>query len=338
MQRPSADVSVAAAAVDGVHVVYERLHGLVDAAHRLVHGVLQGAFATLQAHEVTPEVIVHGSGFQFGIILVHHGTYLVHLLLEGFADIRGQIEIEGGNGLAAMHLVLHGLHGYAGQDRCRFDTLRGTGLPVAGLQSVFQNQVQRVLDAGKRLGGIIILVVDMDVVARNGFAHVSRQQALVHIGLGSLGSELHHHARRRIGIHVRILAGDVIGLRVDDGLENLVRPGFPGQVALVAVGDVFAGHLLTGTLHEFEFHQVLDILHAQFVRSLFCNGIGDLCSQDDILALLGYIHCFQDGGNNLLAVEFDKPPIAFYYVLYHIKKVSAITRLPWGRTVNNIWC
>ena len=34
------DDLVAAAAVDGVHVVHERLHGLVDTAHRLVDGVL----------------------------------------------------------------------------------------------------------------------------------------------------------------------------------------------------------------------------------------------------------------------------------------------------------
>ncbi len=332
------DHLVAAAAVDGVHVVHERLHGLVNTAHRLVHGMLKGPFATLQAHKVTPEVIIHGSGFQFGIILVHHGAHLVHFLFEGFADIGGQVEIEGGNGLAAMHLILDGFHGNASQHGGRFDALRGTGLPMAGLQPVFQNQVQRVLDAGKRLGGIIILVVDMDVVARNGFPHVTRQQTLVHIGLGGLGGELHHHARRRIGVHVRIFAGDVIGLRVDDGLENLVRPGFAGQVALIAVGDILPGHFLAGALHEFEFHQVLDILHAQLIGSLFGNGIRNLCRQDNILALLRYIHCLQDGGDNLLAVEFNEPAIAFYYILYHIKKVSAITRLPWGRTVNNIWC
>ena len=64
--------------------------------------------------------------------------------------------------------------------------------------------------------------MDMDVVARDRVTHVVRQQAFVHIGLGRLRGEYHHHARRRVGVHVRVLAGDLVGLGVDDLLEDFI--------------------------------------------------------------------------------------------------------------------
>ena len=43
------------------------------------------------------------------------------------------------------------------------DGTRRTGLAVAGLEAVLEDQVQGMLDAGEGLRGIVILVVDVDV-------------------------------------------------------------------------------------------------------------------------------------------------------------------------------
>ena len=191
---------------------------------------------------------------------------------------------------------------------------------MAGFQAVLEDLVQRVLDAGQGFGRIIILVMDVDVVAGHRFPDIAGQQALVHVTLGRLGSEFHHHARRGVRVHVGILAGDVIGLRVDDGLEDLVGLGLAGQVALVAVGDVLLGDFLARALHELELDAVLDILDAHFVAVHLGDGIGNLGGQDDVLSAVGYIHRLKDGGNDFLVVEVDDATVALDDVLDHDRR------------------
>ena len=313
------DDLVAAAAVDGVHVVDERLHRLVDAADGLVDGMLEGAVAALEADEVALDVVVDPDTLEIAVVHVEQLADLVHLFIEGLADERGEVEVEGRDGLAAVHLVLHRFHGDAGEDGGRLDALGRAGLAVAGAEAVLEDEVQRVLDAGQGLGRIIVLVVDMDVVLRHGVADIVGEEALVHIALGRLGGELHHHARRGVGVHVGVLPGDVVGLRVDDGLENLRALGLAGHVALVAVADVFLGDLLAGAVHQFVLDDVLDLFHGHFLLVDAGNRVGDLGGEDDILSVFRHIHGFQDGGDDFLVVEFDVSSVAFQYSLDHIR-------------------
>ena len=51
-------------------------------------------------------------------------------------------------------------------------------------ETVFQNLVERMLDAGKALCRIVVLIVDMDVVVSYSLFHVLGEEALVNIGLG----------------------------------------------------------------------------------------------------------------------------------------------------------
>ena len=133
-----------------------------------------------------------------------------------------------------------------------------------------------MLDAGEGLRGIVVLVVDVDIVLGNGFADRIREEALVHIALRGLGRELHHHARRRVGVHVGVLTGDVVHLCVDDGLEDLVGLRLAGEVALVAVTDVLLRHFLAGAVHQLVLHHVLDLLHGHLLLLELGDGMGDL--------------------------------------------------------------
>ena len=122
-----------------------------------------------------------------------------------------------------------------------------------------------MLEAGEALGRIVVLVVDMDVAAGHRLAYLLGEKAFVHVGLCRLGCELHHHAGRGVGVHVGILAGDVVGLRINDALEDFPALRLAGEVALVAVGYVLLRHLLARALHQFHLHAVLNFLNAHLL-------------------------------------------------------------------------
>ena len=183
---------------------------------------------------------------------------------------------------AAVHLVLHRLHGDAGEDGRRLDALRRAGLAVAGLEAELQDLVQRVLDAGQGLRGIVVLVVDVDIVVGDRLADRVGEQDFVHVALRGLGGELHHHAGRSIGVHVGVLAGDV----------------------------------------QLVFDDVLDFLHGHLLLLEGGDRVGDLGGEDDVFARLCHIHRLQDGCNNLLVVELDVSSVAFEYTFHHSVSIS----------------
>ena len=63
---------------------------------------------------------------------------------------------------------------------------------------------------------------------------------------------------------------------------------------------------------------VLDFLNGHLLLGQKGDIVGDLGSQHNIFTVLRYIHCLEDGGNNLLVVKFDATSIAFEYTFYHI--------------------
>src|SRR3712207_8601517 len=72
-------------------------------------------------------------------------------------------EIESGNGLSAVLFVLVGLEDDSSQRGVTLNTLRRTDASVLGAESPFEEIVHIVLNAGSRLRGIIIEIVDVDV-------------------------------------------------------------------------------------------------------------------------------------------------------------------------------
>ena len=116
---------VAATGVDGVHIVDEGLHRLVYAAHGLVDGVLAGALAACQSVEGFLDVVHQRFLIHVAVVLAVEFLQGLQLLDIAHADVGSEVEVEGGDGLSAVHLVLGALHGDTGQHRGRLDAPGG---------------------------------------------------------------------------------------------------------------------------------------------------------------------------------------------------------------------
>ena len=103
--------------MDGVHVVDESLHRLVDAGHRAVDSELYDPLFTLQSVEVAREIVVDFALIQMREVLSVELFEAFHLLNKAGTNERSQVEIEGGDGLSAVHLVLSTLQRDASQHR-----------------------------------------------------------------------------------------------------------------------------------------------------------------------------------------------------------------------------
>ena len=185
------------------------------------------------------------------------------------------------------------------------------------VEALVQNLVERVLETGQTLGRVIILVVNMDISFIDSLFYILRKQTLVHIGLRGLGRELHHHSRRRVSIHVGILTSNVIGLSVNDFLENLAGLGLAREIPLVPVCNVFLRDLLARTFHQFEFYAVLNLLDTHLFGVLLGDGISNLCGKDNVFAVFGHIHGLENGRNDFLVVEVNETSVPFDYILDH---------------------
>ena len=121
--------------------------------------------------------------------------------------------------------------------------------------------VQRMLHTGQRLRGIIVLVVNVQVVMLHSVTTLARQQIVVHERFGRLRRKFHHHASRRVGIHISILARYVVALDIYDIQEYVASLGLTGDRTLIAVSNVLLGHILATRLHQLQFHHVLNLLN-----------------------------------------------------------------------------
>ena len=217
-----------------------------------------------------------------------------------------------------MHFVLYGLHADTPEYAGGLYPLGRPALAVSCLESVAQDLVEWVLYACQRLGRVVVLVVNVQVVALHGLLCLLGQQVVVDEGLGGLAAELHHHAGRRVGVHVGVLACNVVVLDVDYFEEYVPCLSLSCHAPCVAVLDVGLCHVLARTLHQFVLHHVLYLFHGHLAASPHRDAVGNLFYQSLVVAFVGGKHCLADGGRNLLLVESHYSSISFYYGLYHI--------------------
>ena len=154
------------------------------------------------------------------LYVVHHGLHLVvghglgHLeeldeglkvlLGVGLVHALGHGVVEVGHALAAVHLVLVGLDGDAGQRRVAGD---GVGLPqvaVARGEAVVE-QLNQINLAASLCQGVEILVVDVNLPLGMGLGDVGRDDVLVVEALGAFGAVLEHGAHGGVGVDVGVL-------------------------------------------------------------------------------------------------------------------------------------
>ena len=109
--------------MDGVHIVDESLHRLMDTSHGLVDSMLLGTFLTRQTIERLLDIIQQRLLIEILIVLARQILKGLQLLDIAQTHIRSQIEVEGRDGLSAMHLILCTLHRDTSQHGSRLDTL-----------------------------------------------------------------------------------------------------------------------------------------------------------------------------------------------------------------------
>ena len=281
--------------------------------------MLLETFVTLQKNQVAFYIVINLRIIQQLQVKTRQMFDVLYFFDIALPYIGSQIEVERRNGLPAVHLVLYGFHRDTGHDGSRLYTLGGTAFTVSGLESMFKNLVQRMLDAGERFGGIIILVMDVQVVVTHCPQRFFRKQIVVHERFGRFRCELHHHAGRRIGIHVGILTGHVVRFRFHYFKKHFTCLCLAGNAALVTIGDVALCHFLSRRSHQFHFHHVLNLFYGRLFLAPEFNAVDNLINEDFILAGVCRQHCLADGGGNLLAVKAHDATISLDYCLYHMR-------------------
>ena len=337
--------------MDRIHVVDKRLHRLVDTLDGTVDRQLTVVF-----QKILPETVhflLGRPGLQYGrrapvqhidedivsqfqllkfrekiiyerflLVIEIQGhdsvSNLRQFLLVCLPDIRRHVEVEGGYGLAAVHLVLHRLHRDAGKGGGRLDPLRGTHRRMAFLETVHKEHVRRMLDAREGLRRIEVLIVDVDEVGLHGGGHLGGKEAFVHEGLAGLGGELHHHPGRRVRVHVGVLARDLVRLGLQDLPEDLHGIRLSGDVPLVPVPDVLLGHILARGTHESRLHGLVYLIHPDGVRvpvpadrlDLVDHSEGDLPRKVLVDALLGRFHRLHNSVVDMVVIESHDTSVA----------------------------
>ncbi len=157
----------------------------------------------------------------------------------------------------------------------------------------------------------------MDITMLHCITGLVGQQIVVDKRLGGLTREFHHHSRRRVGVHIRILTGDVIVLSLDYFEENITRLCLACYAALVSIRDIFLSHFLAGAFHKLKLHTVLNVLDCHLIATCHTYAVGDLLDKRFILAKLCVEHSLAYGGLDLFFIVANDTSVALKYSLYH---------------------
>ena len=174
-----------------------------------------------------------------------------------------------------------------------------------------------MLHTGETFGRIVILVMDMQVVLGHRFTNRFAQQIVIDERFGRLACKLHHHAGRSVRIHVCILACDVVRFDVDDLQKHIACLGLAGDTSLVAISNVFLGHILPAAVHQFQFHGILDVFNGHLRFASESDVIRDGTHQLLVLSTVRMQHGFADGSGDFVLVESDDSSVSFNDCLYH---------------------
>ena len=293
---------ITATRVDSIHIMDESLHSLMNTTYGAVHCLLTHALNASLVAERLIEIVLYTFGIKFWILLSHIILDTMQLLEICHVNIRSEIKVESWDSLTAVHLVLSCLERDTSLNTGSLDTLSRTALGMSSLQTVLKNGIERMLHTSERLGWVIILVVNMDIATLHSALHLLVEQIVIDERLGALAGKLHHHTGRSVGIHIGILASDIIVLGTDDTLENLASLGLTSDASGIAVRDIFTSHIWL-CLHELELHEILYSLDTHKRLAILGDIIGNSSSKDSIDTCATCVHCLTDSIFNLTEVE-----------------------------------
>ena len=185
-------------------------------------------------------------------------------------------------------------------------------------RAVLQHVVQVDQVAVVHMLGVIVSIMEMNDAILMCLYNLGRQQH-TH---GQVLADLAGHIIALNAVDGRVFIGvfllDFLIVALDEG-QNAVVGGVMGtaQALHIAVGDIFAGHLIRFGLHDGVFHQILDLLHVHgvvaalaFLRHIVGNG-RDLFLGQALVGgnnVVGFGHRCNNFGyieNGLAAVALD---------------------------------
>ena len=264
---------ITATRVNRVHIMNKRLHCLMHPSYSLVNGMLLGTLLAGKTVKRLLDIVHQRLIVQVAIVLAIQILQSFQLFNIAHTHVWSQIEVEGRDSLTTMHLVLGTLHRDTSQNRRRLYTLCRTTGTMTGNKSAGEDIVERMLYTGKRLRRIIILVVDVQIVMLHSIATLFRKQIVIDERLRGLRGKLHHHASRRIGIHICILTCDIIVLDVHDIEEHLTGLRLTRYGTLMAIGNIFLSHILTARFHQLHLNGILNLLHSHLTVATLCYTV-----------------------------------------------------------------
>ena len=177
--------------------------------------------------------------------------------------------------------------------------------------------IERMLNTGKRLGRIIILIVNVQIIMLHGITNIFRQQEVVNKRLCCFRCKFHHHTRRSIGIHVGILACNFIVLNVHNLHEHVTGLCLTCYRTLVTILNILLCNILASTLHELNLHGILNVLNTHLRLTLLSYMVGDATDKSFVLAFFGVHHGLSNGCLYFQIVKTDYSSVTFYYCLNH---------------------
>ena len=221
--------------MDGIHVMDECLHSLMHSSYGTVHSLLTHAVDASLVAKRFNQIVLDLLCVEFRILLSFILLKATELLQIGHVDVWCEIEVESRNCLSTMHLILSSLERNTRLNTGSFYTLSRTALGMSSLQTMLKDGIKRVLYACKRLGWIVVLVMNMYISAFHSSLNLFIKQIVINEWLGAFAGKLHHHSGRSVGIHIGILARDIIILRANDTLKNLASLGLTRYASCIAV-------------------------------------------------------------------------------------------------------
>ena len=234
------------------------------------------------------------------------------------ADIHKRCQVGQADALAAVLVGCHLRNDLGGNVAGRGERMRFFDEGTRNNRAVLQHVVQVDQVAVVHMLGVIVSIMEMNDAILMCLYNLGRQQH-TH---GQVLADLAGHIIALNAVDGRVFIGvfllDFLIVALDEG-QNAVVGGVMGtaQALHIAVGDIFAGHLIRFGLHDGVFHQILDLLHVHgvvaalaFLRHIVGNG-RDLFLGQALVGgnnVVGFGHRCNNFGyieNGLAAVALD---------------------------------
>ena len=244
--------------------------------YRLVYCMLLGTLLTCQTIKRLLNIVHQRLIIKVAIVLATKVFQSLKLLYVAHSYVWRKIEIEGRYSLTTMHLILCTLHRDTCQNRCCLYAFCRTTCSMPSDKSTVQDIIKRMLNASERLSRIIVLIVYMQIIMLDSLTALLTKKIVINERLGCLRGKLHHHSCWSIGIHVGILASNIIILDVYYIEEHLTSLCLTGHRALMTISYIFLSHILTARLHQLYLYGILNLFHTHLTVATLCDMIGYL--------------------------------------------------------------